>query len=158
LDAAGGNAGAVDPDPYGIPSTRFGDVPEFFYGLLGRIAMLSALLEDRLHVLSGVLAQAPQECLAGKPGTALISACRKHLDGFGEGHRAAAEDYLARAEQALKSRHAVLHSLWPFPQQLVPDEPARGWRNAPPGARARKDWPVEWTDLSADDLPALSGS
>jgi hypothetical protein len=79
-----------------------------------------------------------------------------HLDSFGEGHRAAAEDFLARAKQALKSRHAVLHGLWPFPQQLVPDEPARGWRNAPPGARARKDWPVEWTDLSADDLPALA--
>ena len=63
----------------------FGDAPEDFYSLVGRVALISALLEDRLHVLFAVLpaplsrpSGLPGRSLAGEPGRLLIRKCRQH--------------------------------------------------------------------------------
>lgn len=45
----------------------FGAHGEDFYGLIGRIALAAALLEDRLHVLYGALANVGQETKSGEP-------------------------------------------------------------------------------------------
>lgn len=60
----------------------FGAVDEDFYGLVGRVALVATLLEDRLHVLFCVLAQAPQDSRAGEPGTRLVTECRERLGRF----------------------------------------------------------------------------
>ncbi len=59
-----GNTGAVESDRWGVPRTMFGDVPEDFYGLVGRMTLVAGLLEDRLHVLFCALARLPQDCMA----------------------------------------------------------------------------------------------
>lgn len=46
----------------------FGEVHEDFYGLVGRVALVAALLEDRLHVLFCALALAPQDRSPVTPG------------------------------------------------------------------------------------------
>ena len=58
----------------------FGAVGEDFYGLVGRVALVATLLENRLHVLFCALASAPQDCLAGVAGTTFIKECSERLD------------------------------------------------------------------------------
>ncbi len=137
-------------DRYGIPVSTFGDVPESFYGLVGRVALLAALLEDRLHVLFCALDGAAQERLAGVPGTKLIEECRNRLHGFREEHRADVEDFLDRAARALRSRHEVVHSLWPFSGR----DDVRGHRDVPAKGRAPAQL-GRWTERTADELPTL---
>jgi len=129
----------------------FGNVPEHFYGLVGRIALLAGLLEDRLHVLFCVLENASQDQLAGEPGTELIKECQRRMDRIPDSYRDDAEEFLLRAEAALRERHSVLHSLWPFSDTPV----TRGRRTVPRGRRQERDQPVEWTQASADELPNL---
>ena len=137
-------------DRYGIPGRLFGSVPEDIYGLIGRVTMLSALLENRLHVLLCTLASAPQDWLAGKPSAELIARCRGLLDRFRDEHRTAAAAFLDRAEAALHHRHEVVHSLWPFTGG--PD--VRGWRDVP-ARRGESAQLGKWTTLAASELPKL---
>jgi len=129
----------------------FGDVPEDFYGLVGRVTLVATLLEDRLHVLYCALARAPQDSKAGEPGTVMIRECRSRLGKVRPERRDEAAAFLADAEAALLKRHEVVHSLWPFNQ---PGE-VRGWRNVPSRRRSREDRPVEWTSLHEGELPNL---
>jgi hypothetical protein len=142
----------------------FGAVEDDFYGLVGRITLVSALLEDRLYVLYCQLARRPPDelatttdtaanlsNLAGKPGTVIINESRKLLHRFWPDRRDEAEAFLTGSASALRGRHEIVHSLWPFSKP----EPVRGWRHAPPGRRQEPDRPVEWTSLTADQLPEL---
>ncbi len=129
----------------------FGAVDEDFYGLVGRVALVASLLEDRLHVLFCALASAPQDRLAGVAGTMLIKACRERLHRFPAERSVEASAFLADAEAALLKRHEVIHSLWPFTAQ----SPVRGWRNVRENRRQDPDRPVEWTSLDAERLPDL---
>lgn len=129
----------------------FGVVDEDFYGLVGRVALVATLLEDRLHVLLCSLASAPQDCLAGAPGTTLLAECRSRLDRFPAERRHQAAQFFADAEAALLKRHEVIHSLWPF----AASSQVRGWRNVPMRRRQHADRPVEWTSLDSEQLPDL---
>lgn len=146
-----GDTDAVESDQWGVPQRMFGDVEEDFYGLVGRITLVAALFEDRLHVLYSAVAQAPQECLAGQSGTLLIEGCRQRLDSVRPERRDEAAEFLAAAQVALLKRHEVVHSLWPFSSRGE----VRGWRNVPKSRRQRADRPVEWTSLHAGQLPGL---
>lgn len=126
----------------------FGAVNEDFYGLVGRVALVATLLEDRLHVLFCALASAPQDRLAGATGTTLIKECGAHLDRFPAERRDEARAVLADAEAALRKRHEVIHSLWPFTGRSQ----VRGWRNVPKSRRQCDAQPVEWTSLHAEQL------
>jgi hypothetical protein len=117
----------VDSDRWGVPRRMFGDVGEDFYGLVGRVALVATVLEDRLHVLFCALANASQEHLAGAPGTMLVRECRERLDHFPAERRDEVVALLADAEAGLLKRHEVIHSLWPFAAQSQ----VRGWRNVP---------------------------
>lgn len=128
----------------------FGDVPEDFYGLVGRVALVAALLEDRLHVLFCALAHAPQDCMAGLPGTVLIDECRVRLDGVRAERRDEAAAFLDAAHAALLRRHEVVHSLWPFTSQGE----VHGWRNVPKSGRQSGE-PVAWSSLNAEQVPDL---
>jgi hypothetical protein len=142
----------------------FGAVDDDFYGLVGRIALVAALLEDRLYVLYGQLALKPQDepataheiattldRLAGAPGTQLVGECRKLLHRFWPDYRDEAEVFLNDSASALQGRHEIVHSLWPFSKA----EQVRGWRHVPPRKRQERDRPVEWTSLTAEQLPEL---
>jgi hypothetical protein len=53
------------PDAFGIPERMFGQVPEGFFGLMGRVAMVAAVLEDRLVTLLTQLTGSHQGKYAG---------------------------------------------------------------------------------------------
>jgi hypothetical protein len=134
-----------------MPPNMFGPVPEDFYSLVGRIALVAALLENRLHVLLCALASEPEEKRAGEPGTKLIRACRRHVDAWPTDRQSEARAVLDDAEAALLRRHEVVHSLWPFGGL---DE-TKGWRLVAPGRRSEPGQPVAWTSMAADELPGL---
>jgi hypothetical protein len=88
-------------DPYGIPPNMFGIVPEEFFGALGRVVMVAALLELQLLDLVTTLDQASQQTHAGKSGTELIKACRTVLDNREPSLRAVVVPVLDRADDEL---------------------------------------------------------
>ena len=137
-------------DRWGVPAAMFGDAPEDFYSLVGRVALISALLEDRLHVLYCALARAPQDCLAGEPGRLLIRKCRQHTDAVPDERRDDAEAFLDAADAALLLRNEVVHSLWPFTGR----DKTHGWRDIPRNRRDSAEI-VQWTSLDAGQLPEL---
>lgn len=142
--------GSQASDPWGVPASFFGGVPEDFYGVVGRVVMLSALLENRLHVLLSALDSDQADRLAGQSGTVLIGELRRRLHRYPEEHRVAAVRLLDRAERALQLRHEVVHSLWPFGRLTD----VRGWRDIP----RKRGLPPErgvWTELTADTVPQL---
>ncbi len=82
----------MEADRHGEPRWMFGGVDDDFYGLVGRIAVVAAPLEDRLHVLYGALAFSAESEKAGEPGTEVITACRRRLilrvgDGYPDHQR-----------------------------------------------------------------------
>lgn len=68
------------PDAFGVPGNTFGPVPEEFYAVVGRIVMVSAILELGLWDLTQALDRTkPQSEHAGKPASQLIVSSRKLL-------------------------------------------------------------------------------
>lgn len=139
--------GWYDVDRWGVPTNMFGPVGEDFYGLTGRIVLVSALLEQRLQDLYVAVARVPQGQMAGESGSSLIKALRRHLDGLPANRQEHASAVLSAAGAALARRHEVVHSLWPHTDAA----PVRGWR----GVRHRggQDQPWVWTATHADQLP-----
>lgn len=133
-------------DRWGVPHNMFGAIGEDFYGLVGRIVLVSALLENRLHVLFCALASAPEEERAGEPGTELAKACRDYLDRMAVERRPEALDVLAGAESALRRRNEVSDS-----------REIRGWRQVPKRRRMDPARAVEWTSMHSEELPELLG-
>ena len=121
-------------DTYGIPENMFGQVPEVFFGMLGRVVMVASMLELRLLDLLTELDQARQDEHAGKSGAALIVSCRNRLDGYDPIFAASAAGVLDRARGVLDDRNAVVHSLWPHPGA----DSSYGWR---PITRNKRDSP-----------------
>jgi len=143
----------METDRFGIPVNTSGPVPEDFYALIGRITVLAALLEDRLHlcVCRWTLRPDPQpeEYLAGESATRLIRELRSVIQGFPDDLQPAATDLLDRCDEAARRRNAVVHSLWPHDGQAD----VRGWRTVRHANRQDPENPVNWTGSAG--LPAL---
>ncbi|MDX6256473.1 MAG: hypothetical protein QOJ11_2807 [Frankiales bacterium] len=84
----------------------FGPVPEEFYGLLGRVVMVTSLLELWLLDLATTLHEVPQDKYAGEAGAKVIALCRQRVTD--DDGRAT----LDRVSTALDERHELVHSLW----------------------------------------------
>ena len=121
-------------DPYGIPDSMFGQVPEEFFGLLGRIVMVTSFLELRLLDLLTELDQVPQDVHAGKSGAVLIKGCRRKLSDYEPVFAEDARAVLDRVGEVLQQRNAVVHSIWPS------SDPggAYGWRPRLAGQREER--------------------
>jgi len=112
-------------DSFGIPDELLGPHPEEFYGAVGRIVTLSALLENGLLSLVEKLKSDPQGSLAKLPATDLVVEGRKHLSRFDDAaQRARAESFFADLDGALKQRNDVTHNVWP----AQPGGDLFGWR------------------------------
>lgn len=119
------------PDAFGVPGNMCGDVPEDFYAVVGRIVMVSAVLELKLlNLAQGLDRKNPQSAYAGKPAGRLITSTRKLLDTPGmENFRDDGNALLSRVAAALEDRNAVVHNAWPNPTL----KDASGWRPVIPG-------------------------
>ncbi len=80
----------------------------------------------------------------------MIKECHKHLDRLQAERRDDAAAFLDAAQAALRRRHEVVHSLWPFSSEGK----VRGWRNVPKSRRQGEE-SVEWTSFHAEQLPDL---
>lgn len=103
------------PDRYGIPSRFFGQVDAEFFGLIGRVAMVAAVLENRLTVLVTELTGSPQDKQAGKMSSELIAEIEKELDKRSAEFKAEGNVLIVRLQAAFAGRNEVVHSLWPNP-------------------------------------------
>lgn len=101
-------------DEWGVPTMFFGPHSEAFWGGMGRVATLSALLEDRLIALLASLRRQAFDA-APPPGLGAL------LSQLGAEYRARAEitawvdfgEYLARVRRCVTYRNDLVHSLWP---------------------------------------------
>lgn len=110
-----------------------GDVPEDFYAVVGRIVMVSAVLELKLlNLAQGLDRKNPQSAYAGKPAGRLITSTRKLLDTPGmENFRDDGNALLSRVAAVLEDRNAVVHNAWPNPTL----KDASGWRPVMPRSK-----------------------
>ncbi len=141
-------------DAYGIPDNMFGHVPEIFFARLGRVVMVASMLELRLLDLLTELDQAPQDKHAGKSAASLIEACRVLLDRYDPSFAESATGILEKAQQALRDRNAVVHSLWPDPGI----DSAYGWRPIPKNRRDSPGQPYKSITLNGLQLRHLIAS
>lgn len=103
------------PDKYGVPTNLLGRHPEAVYGMVGRVVMLSALLEDRQRTLLQVLTDKGPTGYAGAPAGKILRQLRAAAREA-SALTSAWGDFLPildRAEDAFDFRNAVVHNLWP---------------------------------------------
>lgn len=109
------------PDCYGIPARFFGRVDEEFFGLIGRVTMVAAALENRLTILVTELTGSSQGKRAGKMAGALIPEIEQALENRPAEFKAEGNVLIERLRRAFEGRNEVVHSLWPNPHL------ARAW-------------------------------
>lgn len=130
----------------------FGQVPDDFYGLIGRVALVATLLEDRVLGLLWALDNEPQATYAGLAATRLAPMIRqrveRHADALGGALVADIESALVQALGVLEDRNALVHSLWPQPTM----EKAQGWRPKRVSKGAGGGSKIVWTETSKDNL------
>lgn len=141
----------MDVDSYGMPERIFGSHPEDFYGAVGRIAGLSALLEQQLAAVRHSLARAPQGKFTHQPISKEIQTAHELVDSLPAERRPLVSDYLGRAKAAINCRNDVVHSAFPAQAsgELIGHRPDR--------VKTVTDGGATWTKTSLADLRDLIG-
>jgi hypothetical protein len=128
--------GYFDVDSYGVPGRTL-NLTDDFYGALGRIAALGALIELRM---SDIVVQWGRET---SDAGAFMQQLTDRIDEIIKARRKAKQvvppgltPAVKTARSAMDERNQLLHSLWP-------NEDA-GWRNRPNGTE-----PTEYVGLAA---------
>ena len=135
----------------GIPENMFGPVPEAFYGSVGRVVMMAAMLEVRLLDLLTELDRSTQDRYAGEQASALIKQCRALLPRYDAKFAASARGVLDQTATALEQRNFVVHSVWPSPGLAE----AFGWRPVRKAQRPSSGQPYLGTRVDLTWLRAL---
>lgn len=136
-------------DSFGLLARVLGLHDEAFYGAVGRVACLAAVVEDQLRTTLQSLRRSGQHSFAGTPAGQLLRMLRKDV----KASRGRTEErervtvYLDRVAAALLARNELLHSLWPAQQ----DGRLFRHRLAPDGRRVAEDVASgDLTDLIAE--------
>lgn len=135
-------------DRFGIPDDMLGQHPEEFYGAVGRIVTLSALLENGLLAQVEKLKSNAQHSFAKMSATDLVAEGRRQLPRFDDAaQRARAENFFTDVDRALKDRNDVAHNLWP----AQPEGDLFGWRPSRNKVSAgdRRGTQITPTDMAA---------
>lgn len=151
----------TEPDP---DVTLHEPVPEAFFGYvspelpaaIGRIVMLSALLESKLAALASSVENKEQAFYASNDASENIRICERRLPLYirTDDESRFAESALAVVDETrsvLGARNAIVHRVWPRAGQA-------GWGGWKPLRRKERGTSVtwtEWTDYSPDDLSSL---
>lgn len=134
---------SIEPDRFGVPGNMFGAVPDDFYGAMGRIVNLGAMVEHKLCLLVMALGGLEEDVVAGEQ----MGDLTKRFDKVAGKRTLPADMITARvdAEQVMFARNAMVHSLWPSPTAAD----ARGWRGIPKRFRVEDGPHIEWTMTDA---------
>lgn len=151
----------ADPEPE-VPARE--PVPESFFGHLspelpaaiGRIVMLSALLESKLAALASSVENKEQAFYASNDPSENIRICERRLPlyiGSDDESRFAQSglSLVDETKSVLSARNAIVHRVWPRAGQA-------GWGGWKPLRRKERGNSVawtEWADYSPGDLSAL---
>ncbi len=136
-------------DQYGIPGNTFGDVPEEFYGVVGRVVMLSALIENKYAGLVTKLDRTVEATHAGKSVGQLDTEFKRIRSEHTLSPRMI--DALHEMKLVLEKRNAIVHSLWPSPTLGS----ARGWRAVTPKKRGPDGDYIVWVEHTIETLELL---
>ena len=140
-------------DNFGVPDSMFGPVPEDFYAVVGRIVLVTTMVEDRTLVLLWALDDATQDTHAGRSASHIrrevATRTTRHAAVLGGDDLVShLSKVLADLNIASARRNALVHSLWPNPTE----ELAQGWRSVrqPRGVEPHSE--VSWTLTSLGAL------
>lgn len=123
-------------DRFGIPDSIFGIHGDDFYGGIGRVAVLSALIEHQALGILQTMTSSLQSEHSRLPANQLIDKACKTLNSINDCEsRTVLLSYFNDIEAALRRRNDYIHSLWP----AKPEGRLYGWR-----AGRRKNVPTEW--------------
>lgn len=124
-------------DRFGVPDNLLGPHHEDFFGLIGRITLLSALLESRAFSLLQALGNYAQNQNAHYTMSRIIKEAQKELEAhravIEPVERAAIDAFLSAASDCAKQRNVYVHSLWPVQAAGT----YYGWTFAPRGTPTR---------------------
>lgn len=136
----------MSDDAYGVADRLLGPQSDEFYGLLGRIVAVSALLEmEMLDLRQGLGRLGQWECTK-QPLTTLITESRKDLDRVSDPDvRQNAASFLGELSTWAERRNAYVHSIWP----AQPGEGLFGWR---PSRDATPGEPTTWVTLTLEEM------
>lgn len=102
-------------DSYGIPDNLFGRVDERFYGGLGRVVVLSALLDDMLVRLRQSLVNEFQSVSAAKFGKDIRDLCLDAAESAPPHLRDEVRAIIKQAQRLHAQRNRYVHGIWAQP-------------------------------------------
>jgi hypothetical protein len=141
-------------DDFGVPANTFGPVPDSFYGAIGRIAMLGALVESRFADVAGAVLGVPEADIAGwtvARSAEKLKAAHARREEAGQPFAVALTTACEDAVAVMWRRNDMIHSLWPSPDVYG----ANGWRNVPAKQRGDDGTHYKWTGTDLDQLRQL---
>lgn len=141
--------GLSGEDDYGLPVNILGVHPEEFYGLIGRIICVCAVLEDKVTTLRHTLERAPQGQFTHQPVSDQIERARALADRPGAPHATQVQEFCDEVKQAFDHRNELVHSS--FPAQ------ADGtiWGHRPHRGRSVTDGRAQTVKLTLEELYAF---
>lgn len=112
-------------DDFGVPIHFFGRHREEFYGAIGRIALLAALVDYQALTIYQTMLNLPQTTDTQLPARKLVDKARKALEPIREDeNRKSLSQYFGDIDEVIRERNSYIHSLWP----AQPGEELYGWR------------------------------
>lgn len=135
----------MNVDSFGVPDNFFGTHDEDFYGAIGRIAGLCALIENQTLVLFQTMMNLPQTTDTQLPASQLLDKAFKGLDSIdGDENKKILFQYFTDVKTTLRQRNDYIHNLWP----KQPGDSLFGWRpNPDKETRAHQPHIVTQTNL-----------
>ncbi len=101
-------------DTYNLPSGTLGLHPEEFYGAMGRIVCVSAVLEDKITSLRHTLGHVEQGLFTHEPVSQQITEARRLSRDLPPPVPDQVGAFLSRAKDAFAKRNEFVHSSFPF--------------------------------------------
>lgn len=102
-----------DVDDYELPIGIVGPHPDEFYGAMGRVVCVCAVLEDKVTSLRHALARVEQGRFTHQPVSAQIQAIHTLAVDLPSPAADAVASYMSRVEAAVSTRNDYIHSLFP---------------------------------------------
>lgn len=135
-----------DVDAFGLPVGVLGSHPDEFYGAIGRVVCVCAVLEGQVTTLRHTLEEVQQGKFTHEPVTAQIDVARGHVQELPDHDAQEIEGFLDAAEDAFHRRNALVHSS--FPAQ--PD--GRIWGHRPTRDRSIMDGTTDTVEATLEEL------
>lgn len=141
----------ADVDDYQLPATILGVHPDEFYGAVGRVVCVCAVLEDQVTTLRHTLANARQGESTHEPISSQVRAARALSRTLSDHAGHAVEEFLDAVQSGFLRRNDLVHSS--FPAQAD----GRLWGHRPTRVRTVKDATPDTVETSLEDLRAFIG-